>query len=54
MAGDLLGMARQGMLEWTRHRYLRTIGGHKQMRTVEVAAGKTANVTIEWAKIDPR
>jgi hypothetical protein len=38
MVGDLLGMARQGTLDWTRHRYLRTIQGHKQMRTVEVAA----------------
>lgn len=35
MVGDLLGMAQQGMLDWTRHRYLRTIQGHKQMRTVK-------------------
>ena len=38
MVGDLLGMARRGMLDWARHRYLRTIQGHKPMRTVEVAA----------------
>jgi hypothetical protein len=35
---DLLGMARRGLLDWTRHRYTRTIQGHKQARTVEVAA----------------
>lgn len=35
---DLLGLARRGLLEWTRHRYVRTIRGHKQTRTVEVAA----------------
>ena len=31
-------LARQGLLEWTRHRYVRTIQGHKQARTVAVAA----------------
>lgn len=38
MFSDLLGMARRGLLSWTRHRYVRTIRGRKQMRTVEVAA----------------
>jgi hypothetical protein len=38
MYADALGLARRGLLEWSRHRYVRTIGGHKQMRTVEVAA----------------
>ena len=38
MFADVLGLARRGLLGWTRHRYLRTIRGHKQMRTVEVAA----------------
>jgi hypothetical protein len=38
MYADALGLARSGLLEWTRHRYVRTIRGHKQMRTVEVAA----------------
>src|SRR5262249_19235812 len=38
MYADALGLARRGLLEWTRHRYVRTIQGHKQMRAVEVAA----------------
>lgn len=38
MFADALGLARGGSLEWTRHRYVRTIRGHKQARTVEVAA----------------
>jgi len=38
MYADALGLARRGLLKWTRHRYVRTIQGHKQMRTVEVAA----------------
>jgi hypothetical protein len=38
MFADLLGMARRGLLSWTRHRYVRTIQGQKQMRTIEVAA----------------
>jgi hypothetical protein len=38
MYADALGRARRGLLRWTRHRYIRTIQGHKQMRTVEVAA----------------
>src|SRR3954447_14506970 len=35
---DALGLARRGLLAWARHRYVRTIRGHKQARTVEVAA----------------
>lgn len=38
MFADALGLARSGSLAWTRHRYVRTIQGHKQTRTVEVAA----------------
>jgi len=38
MFADALGLARAGSLAWTRHRYVRTIGGHKEARTVEVAA----------------
>src|SRR4051812_1656787 len=38
MYSDALGLARRGLLGWTRHRYVRTIRGHKQMRTVGVAA----------------
>ena len=36
MFADALGLART--VAWTRHRYARTIRGHKQLRTVEVAA----------------
>jgi hypothetical protein len=38
MDADAMGLARRGLLKWTRHRYVRTIPGHKPMRTVEVAA----------------
>lgn len=38
MFADALGMARQGLLQWTTHRYTRTIRGHKESRTVAVAA----------------
>jgi len=38
MYADASGLARSGLLEWTRHRYVRTIQGHKRMRTGEVAA----------------
>ncbi len=35
---DLQGLADGQLIEWTHHRYLRTIGGHKQLREVEVTA----------------
>jgi hypothetical protein len=35
---DLQGLADGHLIEWTPHRYLRTIQGHKQMREVEVTA----------------
>ncbi len=35
---DLHGLADGQLIDWTSHRYLRTIGGHKQMREVEVTA----------------
>ena len=38
MFADALGLARGGSLAWSRHRYVRTIRGHKEARTVEVAA----------------
>jgi hypothetical protein len=38
MYADAVGLARRGLLEWTQHRYVRTIQGHKQTRTVAVAA----------------
>src|SRR5438270_5055782 len=38
---DVQGLADGQLIEWTHHRYLRTIQGHKQLREVEVtAAGK--------------
>jgi hypothetical protein len=38
MYQDLQGLAQAGLLTWTRHRYVRTIQGHKGRRTLEVAA----------------
>jgi hypothetical protein len=38
MCADALGLARRRLLKWSRHRYVRTIRGHKQARTIEVAA----------------
>src|SRR6266571_1701255 len=35
---DLKGLADGRLIDWTHHRYLRTIGGHKQVREVEVTA----------------
>src|SRR3989442_9360245 len=35
---DLHGLAEGQLIDWTSHRYLRTIQGHKQLRKVEVAA----------------
>ena len=35
---DLQGLAAGQLIEWTHHRYLRTISGHKQVREVEVTA----------------
>src|SRR6266496_3668131 len=35
---DLQGLAHGQLIDWTRHRYLRTIQGHKQVRAVEVTA----------------
>jgi hypothetical protein len=35
---DLQGLADGQLIDWTHHRYLRTIQGHKQVREVEVAA----------------
>src|SRR5258708_983889 len=35
---DLQGLASGQLIEWTHHRYLRTVQGHKQLREVEVTA----------------
>jgi len=35
---DLQGLAQGQLIDWTPHRYLRTIQGHKQVREVEVTA----------------
>jgi hypothetical protein len=35
---DLQGLARAGLIRWTRHRYVRTVAGHKHRRVVEVAS----------------
>ena len=35
---DLQGLADGRLIDWSHHRYLRTIGGHKQLREVEVTA----------------
>jgi hypothetical protein len=35
---DLQGLADGQLIDWTHHRYLRTIGGHKHLREVEVTA----------------
>jgi hypothetical protein len=35
---DLQGLADGHLIEWTHHRYVRTIQGHKQLREVEVTA----------------
>jgi hypothetical protein len=35
---DLQGLANGELIKWTHHRYLRTIGGHKQVHEVEVTA----------------
>ena len=35
---DVQGLARAQLIDWTHHRYLRTIQGHKQLREVEVTA----------------
>jgi hypothetical protein len=35
---DLQGLARGGLIQWTRHRYVRRVAGHKQRRVVEVCA----------------
>jgi len=35
---DLQGLAAGQFIDWTHHRYLRTISGHKQLREVEITA----------------
>jgi hypothetical protein len=38
MYQDLQGLARGGLMKWSRHRYVRTLSGHKHRREVEVAS----------------
>lgn len=38
MYADLQGLAQTGLTPWRRHRYVRTIQGHKQRRVVEVTS----------------
>ena len=53
---DLQGLADGHLIDWTHHRYLRTIQGHKQLREVEVTAaaeltsweGKTLEGSDLW------
>src|SRR5258708_4561315 len=42
---DLQGLAQGQLIDWSHHRYLRTIGGHKQVREVEVTA---AGALTSW------
>jgi hypothetical protein len=42
---DLKGLAAGRLLNWSHHRYVRTIGGHKQLREVEVTA---AGALTSW------
>ncbi len=37
MCTDAVGLARRRLLAWSRHRYVRTVQGHKEARTIEVA-----------------
>jgi hypothetical protein len=37
MFTDALGLARRGLLAWSQHRHVRTVQGHKEARTIEVA-----------------
>jgi hypothetical protein len=41
---DLQGLARGGLIRWAKHRYVRTVAGHKQRRVVAVASsgGRTS------------
>src|SRR5256884_1227580 len=42
---DLQGLAQGQLIDWSHHRYLRTISGHKQVREVEVTA---AGALTSW------
>jgi hypothetical protein len=42
----LQGLARAGLIGWSRHRYARTVRGHKELRTVEVSS---AGDLTSWA-----
>ena len=42
---DLQGLADGRLIDWSHHRYVRTIQGHKQLREVEVTA---AGALTSW------
>jgi len=42
---DISGLAAPGLIPWTAHHYTRTVQGHKQLRTVEVAS---ADALTSW------
>src|SRR5947207_7715754 len=43
---DLQGLADGQLIDWTSHRYVRTIGGHKQVRQVEVTAAGEMTILV--------
>src|SRR2546421_1233345 len=45
---DLQGLAEGRLIDWSHHRYVRTIQGHKQVREVEVTA---ASAMERWGRI---
>ncbi len=58
---DLKELADGRLLDWTHHRYVRTIGSHKQVREVEVTAagqlaswdGFTEKAASPWKRFSP-
>ena len=48
---DLQGLADGQLIDWTHHRYVRTIQGHKQVREVEVTA---AGELTSWEALPRR
>src|SRR5207245_8464208 len=48
LSQDLQGLAAGQLIDWSHHRYVRTIAGHKQLREVEVTA---AGALTSWAGI---
>ena len=42
---DVQGLADAHLIDWSHHRYMRTIGGHKQPREIE---GTAAGELTRW------